>query len=426
MNYVLYCILIFSIIFQDLPLDNKLGFLGMSLTSLIVPFIFITLVILRTKFKVNKYSKILIKLYIYILFISLVSLSIYTLIYNGNLYFWNQNLFIKGIKTSVYFGEIILFLIVMENLQSKFTEEKIFKPFVFTYIILFFILIFELVFQNTFNVIFHGGEFYNRIRLTTSESSTTGTLFTVYFILSFYYFSKINKSKFFKLLMVTMYMLFVITNQSKGYFICLVISFIFIALKKLNFKKVRNIAMFLVSILIIFIMFNIMFEDIYNLFIKDLNEYTSFATRFYTTYCALLISIKYPFGIGTSLYPIALTNELINNLYIFSKFNLNLNLNEINEMIYSTTGYGVAAKIPVAQYGIYWGMVGTLVFIVSYWIKIYKTSNLIKNNYLLELGYLYCVFSILTYVSFENKFEIWALVGTIIFMENIKKKKLEI
>ena len=421
MYYLIYIILVLSIIFQSLSIADKIGFIGSSLTSIILPLIFLIMLIFRQTMKVNEYTKKLIKLYVYTIFVSLLVLTIYLLFLNGDAYFWGQNIFIKGIKASIYFGEIIVFLVIVEKLQNKLSIKKVFRPIIITYLILFFLLIFEIINPIGFNQIFHNGEFYNRIRVTTTESSTIGTLFTVFFILSCYYYSKIKRNYINLILIVVSYLIFMISSGSKGYLICLIISIIIMTVKKMNLKKVNNITALIIGIGVLFLIFKYLFGEIYSLFLLDLKEYSSFATRSYTTYCAILIGTIYPFGVGTFLYPTVFTKTLSNNLFIFDKLNLNLNLNEILGMISSTTGYGVAAKVPIAQYNMYWGMIGTIYFIKAYWINIYKNSKILKKSYLLDLTFIFILISTLTYVSFENKYEIWLFISTIIFLDKNQK-----
>ncbi|MBR9647295.1 hypothetical protein [Clostridium tyrobutyricum] len=140
----------------------------------------------------------------------------------------------------------------------------------------------------------------------------------------------------------------------------------------------------------------------------DIQKYTSIVTRIYTTFCAFKISLIYPFGIGTTLYPVIYTKELANNIYFFNHLNSNLNLSEIISMIDSTTGKNVAAKVPMAQYAMYWGILGTIYFLYSYWFKIYKKVK--EKSDILLFGYIFIFISICTYIPFENKYEIWAFI----------------
>ena len=87
---------------------------------------------------------------------------------------------VKAFKGMIYLPIIICFIVLLENLSRNLTEKRIVKPFYITFIFLFLSLVFEITSPNLFNSIFHDGEFYNRIRLYTSESSFTGPMIMIY------------------------------------------------------------------------------------------------------------------------------------------------------------------------------------------------------------------------------------------------------
>ncbi|PAE14692.1 hypothetical protein CHH91_17975, partial [Virgibacillus sp. 7505] len=121
---------------------------------------------------------------------------------------------------------------------------------------------------------------------------------------------------------------------------------------------------------VFFVAYQIFINLFLDSYINDFNEYTSIATRSYTTFVAILISVMYPFGTGTSLYPIIYVNQLQNNLDLF--LNFNFNLSEIYSLISSTDGENVTAKSSFAQYSMYIGIIGMFYFVYAYWYKIYK------------------------------------------------------
>ena len=409
MNYILYFLLILSTIVQSLTLGDKFGYIAYSLTSLITPIIFIIFLIVNRKISISIYTKKLLKLMIYLIFVSLISLFIYVVILNNNNIYWGQNLLVKGLKASMYFLDIILFLIIIENIQKKLSTTKIFKPFVFTYFILFFILLFEIFDPALFNSIFHGGEDYNRIRLLTTEASGTGSLIMVFSLVTLYYYKIIKKNNFMILISMVILAIFIIVNRSKGLYVCLIISFLYIILKNFRIKNVKSIIKLVLLITLFFSVYGLCNIYIFPIFQQDLEKYTSISTRVYTTFCALKISVMYPFGIGTSLYPIVYVKELANNLYIFNNINMNLNLNEIMSLIDSTTGENVAAKVSIAQYSMYWGILGTIYFLYNYWFKIYRRAK--ENSDILLFGFVFIFIAICTYTTFENKYEIWAFIS---------------
>lgn len=426
MNYLLYIILVVSIIFQDLQLKESFGYLGQSLTSIITPIILFIMIInkqiSKTKININKYTVFLIKIFVYMIVVSVLSLMIYIFYLNGDVVFWQQNIFIKGIKASIYFLDIILFLIIIENLQTEITVKQMFRPIIMVYCMLLILLIFELRDPALFSYIFHDGEISNRVRLTTPESSFTGSLITVFFVLTFYYFQKINKNVFFKYISLLLYFIFILYSGSKGFLLVIPIILLFLFLKSLNIKTKKNIIFIFVFIILIFVFIKLFSPIVLKSINYDITSYSSVVTRGYTTYCAFKIAINYPFGIGTSIYPIIYTNYLSDNLSILNNFSMTFNLSEINSLIYSINGENVAAKVPIAQYSMYWGIIGTIAFIYFYWIQIYRKTSAIKNSYILQYGFLFIFISIISYNTFENKYEIWFFIITILNIQSIISK----
>ncbi len=408
MNYILYFILIFSTIFQSLSIGDKLGSIAYSLTSIITPIIFIIYLCINRNMKISIYTKKLVKLMIYLIVVSLISLFIYTIFLNNSSIYWGQSLFVKGIRASMYFLDIILFLVVVENLQNKLNINKRYYPFIFTYYLLFIVLLFEIYNPSTFNSIFHNSQNYNRIRLLTLESSTTGALIIVFFISTLHYYVNIRKNRKMVILSIIIFIIFVVTNKSKGLYVCLLISILFFVIKNLKINNLKSLLKLILSFIVLLVIYKVFINYIFQYFVVDIQKYTSIVTRIYTTFCAFKISLIYPFGIGTTLYPVIYTKELANNIYFFNHLNSNLNLSEIISMIDSTTGKNVAAKVPMAQYAMYWGILGTIYFLYSYWFKIYKKVK--EKSDILLFGYIFIFISICTYIPFENKYEIWAFI----------------
>ncbi|WP_338432725.1 O-antigen polymerase [Clostridium tyrobutyricum] len=419
MSYILYFILIFSTIFQSLSIGDKLGSIAYSLTSIITPIIFIMYIFINRSINISIYTKKLVNLMVYLILVSLIAVFFYVIILNNIGTYWGQNLFIKGFRASMYFLDIILFLILIENLQNKVDINKIYYPFIFTYFVLFFVLLFEMYDPSLFNSIFHESQNYDRIRLLSSEASSTGTLIVIFFLSTLNYYINIKRNKKMILVSVVIFIIFLLVNRSKGLYVCLVITILYFVFKNLKINNLKAILKLILSLVFLAIICRIFTLYILQYFTEDIQKYTSVVTRVYTTLCAFKISVKYPFGIGTTLYPIVYTKELISNIYFLNHLNINFNLSEIISLIDSTTGKGVAAKISIAQYSMYWGILGTIYFLYSYWIKIYK--NIKENNDILLFGFVFIFISIFTYASFENNYEIWCFL---VLIYNFKTKNL--
>ncbi|PRR76512.1 hypothetical protein CPAL_01830 [Clostridium thermopalmarium DSM 5974] len=118
MNYLIYCILIITTIFQDFILGYKIGMFGKSLTGFITPILFILYMMIYRRLKIDKWTKKLINLFLYMQIINAVILLIYVFILDKNVVILGENVFFKTIKVSLYLLVIIMYLILVNNLRK--------------------------------------------------------------------------------------------------------------------------------------------------------------------------------------------------------------------------------------------------------------------------------------------------------------------
>lgn len=413
MDFFVYFLLVFLTIFQDVNSFKALGGLGKTYIPFIVIIAFLYILIRYRSIETNKVINILKKLALYLFVVNIIVLFFYVVIFQNEIIILGESALVKTIKGYMYFFIILLFIVVIYNLIIRLDLKRVLIPFQITFIFLFFAGLFEVINPALFNKIFHS-DLYNRMRLFTSESSYTGTIIVVYGMLGIYYC--LNYSK--KMIFIDLFMLFffVIMSGSKGLGITLIISGIICSLiSKIKFKY-KFMILFIILLIGVLIIPYIL-ESLKN----DIQNYSSVSTRVYSILIATLIMFRYPFGVGNFVYLSIYPTELQKYLYLL--INRGLNISEINSYIYATDDTAIAAKSGLFQYGMYWGIIGTIVFIIFIW-KMYRILNYSndKNKFILIYAFIFIVIAIFTYIDFDIKYEIWAFFIVSIYISNNKRK----
>lgn len=413
MYYIMYMILIISTIFQDLPILEGMGNFGSAITSLITIIFFIIYVLANKKILIEKQEKKLIHLAIYLLIVD--AISIIVMFFTNELYAVNEYLPIKTIKGYIFFATNICILILLTNIQSKLDVKKVFYPFFITFIILFIILIVEIVNPELLNI-FHRDKLYilkyGRIRLLTEEASYTTTLIILNFALAFFYANYIKKKKILTVILCAMLAFFMYRTTSKSLLIIFLVTAIIVLItnKKISkkYKIYLMIGLFIASCFAV--------PYIYRLIVVDLKQYTSTITRTYCLINAILVSIVFPFGVGNGQYLPIYLKFLEKNFSILNSMPKIKNTSEIQAMINTTSDANISAKSGVLQYGIYWGIIGTIYF-MSFLYDIYKSIRRIeeKEATILEFGLVFLIINITFAIDFDCRYEIFTYLSVMIY-----------
>jgi len=229
----------------------------------------------------------------------------------------------------------------------------------------------------------------------------------------------IKNSKVRSIILIITLIIFILTTGSKGLIISLIISlFILVMISKLKIKT----RMLILGVVII--MCVILGPKILTSISNDIENYTSVATRVYTICTAIAVSVIYPFGIGNGLYLVIYKQFLSNHLNLLNQFGLKLNNTEILSMINSNNDYNLAAKSGVFQYGIYWGIVGTVYFIKilkDIFIDLKKIHD--RKLIIFELGMIFLIINIVFIINFDVQFEVFAYLSLMVYISDINKYK---
>lgn len=420
MYYIMYMILIISTIFQDLPILESMGGFGRAITSLITIVFFAIYIITNKKILIQKQEKKLIRLAVYLLIIDVISIAI--MFITNQLYEVNEYLPLKTIKGFMFFATNVAMLILLTNLQSKLDAKKVFYPFYITFIILFVILLLEMINPDILNI-FHRDKLYamkyGRIRLLTAEASYTTTIIVTNFVLAFFYSRYIRKQKVISAILILMLGIFIFKTTSKS---LIAIFFISAAIVLMTDREInKNVKRIVVIALLISAC--VLLPFLYRLIVDDITNYTSTITRAYCMLNALWISFIYPFGTGNGLYLPVYLKSLKDNFHIIEKIPIKLNTREIRGIINSTDDTNVTAKSGVLQYGIYWGIIGTIYF-VSFIYDLYKQLKQIpqQKRTILEFGLIFVIINIFFAIDFDCRYEIFAYVSCIIYYINNANK----
>lgn len=418
-------------IFQNFFLAKIVGKLGESPIPIILIFSTLFIYIYKINKKFYKENKVLIKLLIYMICVNIVSLFIFIIILNGDSIILGENVLSKSIKGMMYFFLICIYIFNINTFIEKLTEKRIFKPFILATNVLLIAHIFELIQPNLFNQLFHNGTEYNRIRLFTTESSFTAIMIFIYPIISIYYYLFKEKAKYKGIIYILIMIFFIANSGSKSIMInipiAIVILYLSFFIKKILYKeRGLNVVKVIVTVSIILIIIVLAMPKINQLISylnTDINEYTSIITRYYTLLIAFIISVKFPFGIGNSLYLKVFPYYLEKYIYLIDSGRYNLS--EIYSFINATHDTMVTAKSGISQYGMYWGIIGNIVFIIylyRIYINIFK-SDIAGKTVLLSL-YLIVIIGIINFVAFDIAYEIFALIVLLqyLYRKSIKGK----
>lgn len=415
--YILYFLSIFLCIFQDLPLANYIGDYGRSISGIVACAILFWTLLRNKKIVLNKTIKVLLYLLMYIMIYNSVILIGY--IFSGKtMIFLGEDIFNKSLKISMYYFSNLVYLLSLYQIGRCLSEKDMLKPFYYIYFFLFIFSILEYIQLPKAFPFLHATRSmaYNRIRLLTNESSNSSTIILVFFTLGLQYAKK-YKERSNCVLMIVSLLFFIYTSTAKSLFVVLAISIVILILfngkVKLKYKFLISLA-FIIAVVFLS-------KGVMKYFNLAMTSSTTLYTRGYTYVISFLLSLKYPFGVSNVLYLEVFTSELKRYLTLAQSFVSNFNAKEIMYILTSGTDKNISAYSGILQYGIYWGIIGNIIFIVNI---IKGVKNGIKNRPILFFGSITILFSILTTISLDNKYEIWAFLF-VLLMYNERGNEIE-
>lgn len=416
LDYLLYSILVIAPIYKDAPLAAFMGAAGETFLPALCYLFLLIQILRRKKFESHSLTKKLFFLDLWIFFVGFFAVF-YWLFLGNPVDILGENLFLKNIKVFIQFSTYPIYLSLLFSYTKNLSFKQIFIPIIVTFLSLGVICIIETTqIPYAFKSIHSFGKFpYYRIRLLTREASWTSMLILNYCFLACYYALCARKKGLLIAIFICAAILLALTG-AKSLMIGIILFFIFYSLVDLKNISMKNIWGSIVMIALGTIFIYIQGQSMTTAFLNDIENYTSFSTRTYTMLMGALVGLMYPMGIGGGLY-LAIFPQFLRDHISIMRDNpfFPLNDSEIFALSYSETGHAVTAKSGLFQHNMYWGVIGTIIFIIAMkniFTKL-KKSSLEKKRLLMA-----ALSTNFVLVSFSTQFnyEFWMLIAIILIL----------
>lgn len=405
-NHILFALFILCIPFQDFGLqDTFLRFFGANLSNIpLILLIGLSFINFLLGERINKKDFIIsFGIIIYIIIYSLL-LTI-SFIDDNNIIFYLYKIFSNSIIFIFW-----LFVYVYTKNHNKNIGKYIVVANVI-HIIGWFLS--DILKINLGHMIHYMNDAdYSRFHGFTLESSYFCFTAVILGILSTYYI----KNKMIKIIFYLFIVIFVVFGGSKGTLVCILISLCFyIVLSKkynLGVKLIFLIGVILISFLGIYYI-------LLDSFLLDLEESTSFASRFSSILSAFYILSDYPlgtgFGIFLPVYKVVIVKAFdLLNMYIPG---IVLIYDEINNWITNENGEGLVIRSIIFQFIAYFGIPFLISFL--YYIK-YMIKNILYDEKNLWL-FTFIICGLVTFAGFNYD----SIIALAIIYSKIEIRKME-
>jgi len=412
-------ILLVLTVYQDFPLVNMIGEIGRSPIVLLLPLFVFCEIAMLSKYKrlmaAPKLQKYLFAFIVYLIFVTLGYILVQFM--QGSYSFWSEGLLGKGIKVLIYFALILLYIRHMQLVFSKIKSFKLLYASFFAVVsLLLVIMIIELVaMPNAFTALHSGSNPYWRVRLLTSESSTTGTIVMAYSAILVYlsqYLHHVVAKVISNIYIAAFFLFYLSVTGSKGFLIVCLLTLIVTMMKFMSFKKKRNFIVLIGVVLAMYMFIAYFSAGLISSFSNDIENYTSSYTRMGTIIIAILTVFHHPLGVGTGAYLMYFDHYLNDSINFMSRFYYNLfGISQINagELLQYT---GTAKNLGVKSGFFQWFMFGGIFSLVFFYLLAKNLIVKAKSNIILFVALIFMLLSLL-FVALEIKYEIWMLFAFI-------------
>ncbi|PZD97729.1 hypothetical protein DNH61_00230 [Paenibacillus sambharensis] len=415
-------------VYQDFPLVNMVGEIGRTPVILMLPVFLGCELLLLSRHKrlvyMTKLQKYMTLFVIYITVVSLLYVYIHFLL--GSYTYGSENLLSKAVKIIIYLVLILLYIRHLYFVFSQIASRRLlFVSFFSVTMLLFGIMLIELVTAPYALPFLHSKAApYWRVRLLTSESSTTGTIVMVFAGICLYLASSL-KSSLFKAatygLIGAFFLNYLVATSSKGFYLVLLATMAFAMLKFMDIRKKRNFLLIAAGCAAIYIVAVTFMPAVISSLNNDMENYTSSYTRFGTILISLVTIATNPFGVGTGAFLLYFEKNMQTCIQILSDFYYQVfGISEINTgelMMYANTDKNVAVKSGVFQWIMYGG-IGAVLFFFALARNMLASA---KRDMWIYVALLFVLFSLL-FISLEIKYEVWLLFAFISFFMHQQHK----
>ncbi|MFA5864139.1 MAG: O-antigen ligase family protein [Phycisphaerae bacterium] len=403
-----FFVLLFGATVQDLPSFFLFGEIGRSPIFLLLPvFLLVEFYLLfknRTIRLKGKIEPCALFIAVWLLFISLAYM-LYFLIIDRPVVLYNDTLLSKGIKISVYWVVILLFVRQLRFCAEYLGIVTAWNTVTLCYWAIVFFFLMELV-RPALLVPLHATQYYSGgIRLLTSECSWAGSVYILFYILSLYYLYSISASKHKTIRFILLSIptgLFLFYSHSKGMLFALALTSLCFALRYFATRRIRVRNLVLMALLLLFLIPYPVYRATKSLK-NDIAQYTSTSTRLTSNIASIVICLNHPLGVGSAYlwyFPEALRETAQTVLDINPNFNMREIYNTLKDDIGLSPKSGFCSVIMFGGFPV-------LIGLSILWIRLYRKAR--KSN-LFVFGLLFGLISVLTYLNLEIKYELWVFI----------------
>jgi hypothetical protein len=244
---------------------------------------------------------------------------------------------------------------------------------------------------------------YSRIRLLTSEASTSGTVVVILATGTWIYTRAVGTAqrRLGRVAAAVLFLCYTFVSGSKGYVLVLALAGLLLSATVPAIR--RNLwKVFAVSSLGILAAL-VLFQRVAGNLLYAIQETSTAATRGALMLATFEVPLRYPLGSGFGPSDIVLTESLGRALARMSEF-LPLNaqtFGELDAFGYSRTG--LHPKTAVGEFLLFTGIVGGL--LLWQWHRALWRSS--SRDTLLRFAYLFIALSLATYLPLLNKYDVW-------------------
>ncbi len=294
---VLFFFLTFSIIMQDLILQNYFGTIARSPIVFISPALFVFLLVYQKKVFFSRLVKYYFN-YAAITIISSLLIMLVTIFFvtNGNMNVYSEFFPVKLLKTSYYnltYFFTIYNLFILCQCMSVNTICRVLEVFVYFMVVygllqLFFGLRIPFINTTTSDV--------TRISLTASEPSNAAPMFLTIAATALGLRFYLKRNILISYIHIILIFVMLVLIGSKGILLLLPLAIIIAVRKALTFKVV------FVALLVMIPLIFVIIHNVIPLMVKDISDFNSFSTRITCLVAACKSLFLYPLGEGYGTY----------------------------------------------------------------------------------------------------------------------------
>ncbi|MBD2848587.1 hypothetical protein IDH44_25695 [Paenibacillus sp. IB182496] len=416
--YALYlAVLLVLTVYQDFPLVNRIGEIGRTPIILLAPvFVFCELALLARHKRIADLTRLQRQLLGFLAYLAVIScLYVFGQFLQGTYAYGSENILVKAVKVGIYLVLILLYVRHVTLLLRRLTDPRwLFLSFFAVLSLLFAVMLVELASMPYALPGLHSGSGpYYRVRMLTSESSTTGSIVVVLGAIYLVLARRLagQSARMFAYLYLGVFAAYyVLTTSSKGFLVIALATMLVTMLQFMNFKRKKNMLLLLVTLLGAGLFVFYFSGSVLSSFANDMENYTSSYTRLGTVLIALLTVLHHPLGVGTGAYLVyfeAYINQVIGLLseFYYNVFGMSqINAGELLNYVSSDKNLGVKSGF------FQWLMFGGIGTVVFFFVLIRGMLARARGSLVLYVGLVFTLLSLL-YVTLEIKYEVWLLLA---------------